>query len=107
MNKEEITFKDYYQFYLQNHSKRWTKICHMIGQFATLYYLWAIIYVMINVSFWFFPALFLTPIIVYPFAWGSHFYIEKNKPLAFSRPIWAKACDWVMLFHILIGKVKL
>tara|TARA_R100001510_G_C7643936_1_gene201434 strand:+ start:1028 stop:1195 length:168 start_codon:yes stop_codon:yes gene_type:complete len=50
--------------------------------------------------------LVFTPFIVYPFAWSGHFYFEKNKPAAFSRPLWAKACDWVMLKDIMIGRIK-
>ena len=30
----------------------------------------------------------------------------KNIAAAFTNPIWAKACDWVMLKDILIGKIK-
>jgi len=50
--------------------------------------------------------LLLTPFVVYPFAWSGHFFFEKNTPAAFSRPIWAKACDWVMLKDILTGRIK-
>jgi hypothetical protein len=49
--------------------------------------------------------LLLTPFVVYPFAWTGHFVFEKNEPAAFSHPLWAKACDWVMLKDILTGKI--
>ena len=49
---------------------------------------------------------FSTPFVVYPFAWSGHFFFEKNKPAAWSKPLWAKACDWVMLKDMIIGKVK-
>ncbi len=51
-------------------------------------------------------ALIFTPFIVYPFAWSGHYFFEKNKPAAFKRPLWAKACDWIMLKDILTGKLK-
>jgi hypothetical protein len=50
--------------------------------------------------------LLATPFVVYPFAWTGHFVFEKNTPAAFSRPLWAKACDWVMLKDILTGKLE-
>jgi hypothetical protein len=50
--------------------------------------------------------LVFTPFVVYPFAWTGHFYFEKNKPAAFSKPLWAKACDWVMLKDIFTGKIE-
>ena len=49
----------------------------------------------------------LIPFVVYPFAWSGHFFFEKNKPAAFSKPLWAKACDWIMFKDIFIGKIKI
>ena len=51
--------------------------------------------------------LLLSPFVVYPFAWFGHYFFEKNKPAAFSDPIKAKICDWIMLYDILRGKIKL
>lgn len=50
--------------------------------------------------------LLLVPFVVYPFAWTGHIYFEKNKPAAWSNPLWAKACDWVMLKDWILGKVE-
>jgi len=50
--------------------------------------------------------LLAAPFVIYPFAWTGHFFIEKNTPAAFFHPIWAKACDWVMLKDILTGKLE-
>ena len=49
--------------------------------------------------------LVLSPVVVYPFAWSGHYFFEKNTPAAFSNPLWAKLCDWIMLKDILIGKI--
>ena len=72
----------------------------MLGQVATISY---IVYIGATGWWW---GLILAPFIIYPFAWSGHFFFEKNKPAAFSHPLWAKACDWVMLRDITIGKVK-
>jgi len=52
------------------------------------------------------PLLVLTPFVVYPFAWSGHYFFEKNRPAAFSNPLWAKACDWIMLKDILLGRIR-
>jgi hypothetical protein len=95
-----MTFKEYYEHYLTLHQNKWTRRLHVFGQIATLSY----IALCIKTGLYF--MLIITPFIVYPFAWSGHFFFEKNKPAAFSRPIWAKACDWVMLKDIMIGRIK-
>ena len=73
----------------------------MIGQAVTISYISIVIYL----QYWL--LLLLAPFVVYPFAWSGHFFFEKNKPAAFKNPLWAKVCDWLMLFDIIRGKVKL
>jgi hypothetical protein len=50
--------------------------------------------------------LVFAPFVVYPFAWTGHFFFEKNKPAAFSDPIKAKICDFLMFKDVLTGKIK-
>ena len=95
----EITFQEYYQHYLTLHQNKWCRRLHVLGQIATIYF----VYLCIAYGVW--PLLILTPFVVYPFAWTGHYVFEKNKPAAFSNPLWAKACDWVMLKDIITGKI--
>ena len=95
-----MTFKDYYRYYLTLHTDKWTRRLHVLGQLMT------IIFIVFCVKNAFWGALLFTPFIVYPFAWSGHYFFEKNKPAAWSRPLWAKVCDWVMLKDILIGRIK-
>lgn len=95
-----MSFKEYYQYYLTLHQNKWTRRLHVLGQLATV----SFVTLCILHHLWF--MLLLTPFIVYPFAWSGHFFFEKNKPAAFSHPLWAKACDWVMLKDILTGKIR-
>jgi hypothetical protein len=94
------TFKEYYQYYLTLHQNKMCRRLHVAGQCATV--------ATIGVAVWFkvWLLLLLVPFVVYPFAWAGHLYFEKNKPAAWSRPLWAKACDWVMLKDILTGKIE-
>lgn len=103
---EPKNFNEYYQYYLTLHQKRWTKIFHIAGNFAT------IVYIIICINFstkslFFLPLFIATPFIVYPFAWYSHLFIEKNKPAAWTNPLWAKMCDWRMIYEVFTGKIAL
>jgi hypothetical protein len=95
-----MTFKEYYQHYLSLHQNPWTRRLHVLGQLATLAFIGAVCYK--GLWWW----LLVSPFIVYPFAWSGHFLFEKNQPAAFSRPLWAKACDWIMFKDILTGEIR-
>lgn len=97
---ENKTFAEYYQYYLTLHQNKWCRRLHVMGQLSTV----SLLLFSIISKTWL--LLFLVPFVVYPFAWFGHFYFEKNKPAAWSKPLWAKACDWVMLKDIVTGKVK-
>ena len=96
----EMTFKEYYQYYLTLHQNKICRRLHILGQVATIAYT---VFVLYN---WYWYLIPLIPFVVYPFAWSGHFFFEKNKPAAFSKPLWAKACDWVMLKDVLTGKLE-
>jgi|TARA_R110002020_G_scaffold278942_1_gene494351 hypothetical protein len=97
---ENKTFSEYYKYYLTLHQDKINRRLHVLGQCATIITLVAAI----TLKSWL--LLFLTPLAVYPFAWTGHMYFEKNKPAAWSKPLWAKACDWVMLKDILMRKIE-
>jgi len=95
-----MSFKEYYEYYLTLHQNPICRRLHVMGQCVTVLTLAAAI------IFKSWALLLLTPFVVYPFAWSGHFFFEKNAPAAFSKPLWAKACDWVMLWDISRGKIK-
>ena len=95
-----MTFKEYYKYYLTLHQDKWCRRLHVAGQIVTLLFVFFVIY---N-AYWTF--LLLTPFVVYPFAWSGHYFFEKNKPAAWTNPLWAKACDWIMLKDMMTGKIK-
>tara|TARA_R100000808_G_C2153057_1_gene162900 strand:+ start:1920 stop:2204 length:285 start_codon:yes stop_codon:yes gene_type:complete len=94
-----MTFNEYYQYYLTLHQNKWCRLLHVAGQIATVAY---IVY-MISNSLWL--GLLGAPFVVYPFAWSGHFFFEKNRPAAWSKPLWAKACDWLMLRDMLLRRL--
>ena len=100
-NTKFNSFKEFYPFYLSEHSKKSTKILHMIGSIAVIY----ILIYSINNQDW--NKLYYLPIIGYGFAWIGHFFFEKNKPATFKYPLYSFIGDWAMLKDIVIVKVKL
>ena len=95
-----MNFKEYYQYYLTLHRNKTCRRLHVFGQFFTLL---TLLYALLTKTW---LLLLAVPFVVYPFAWSGHFFFEKNKPAAFSKPLWAKACDWIMLKDWILGKVE-
>ena len=95
------SFKEFYPFYLSQHSKSSTKLLHTVGSIGVI----CIIIYCILTTKW--KLLYLTPLVGYGFAWFGHFFFEKNKPATFEYPLYSFIGDWVMLKDILIGKIKL
>ena len=95
-----MNFEEYYKYYLTLHKNPVNKLLHVVGNIITLLSVYIGITTM---NIW---LIIFSPFIIYPFAWTGHVVFEKNEPAAWSNPLWAKACDWVMLKDILTGKLK-
>lgn len=100
-----MTFDEYYRnIYLPAHSRKSTKMLHMAGIVATV--AWLVL--ALNQSFVIGILMLVTsPFVVYPFAWSAHAFFEKNRPLAFNNPVWAKLADLRMCKEILTGELRL
>jgi len=101
MEKRYKNFKDFYPYYLSEHSHKTTKLLHFIGTSISLYFL-----------FNFFRTFDFVYIIFsllsgYGFAWVSHFFIEKNKPATFKYPFYSLIGDHLMFIEIIMGKHKI
>lgn len=94
------TYKEFYQFYLSEHSHRGTKIFHFVGTFLVFFVIGYVVYSGKERFLWYLP------IFGYGFAWLSHAIFEKNKPATFKYPIWSLISDFKMFFDLLTGKVK-
>ena len=100
MNKKDITLKEYYKHYLTLHQHPTCRLLHFVGQIFTIAFSWI---VFSNFLWYLVP---LIPFVIYPFAWSGHAFFEKNKPAAFSNPIYAKISDWIMFKDILRDRLK-
>ena len=95
------SFQEFYPYYLSEHSKSGTKILHFIGTILVIFYF--IMFFLYSD----FTYLLLIPLSGYGFAWFSHLFIEKNKPATFRYPGYSLRGDFLMFWHIIIGKVKI
>ena len=93
------TYKDFFPFYLREHSKKNTRILHYIGTIGYQALLWSLI---VTQNYYFIPLILIAG---YGPAWVAHFFIEKNKPATFKYPLYSFIGDWVMLKDIILGKV--
>ncbi|WP_312819485.1 DUF962 domain-containing protein [Kaistella carnis] len=93
-------YKEFYEFYLTEHSKMWTRIFHFLGTLL----LFAVLFYVIKSGKERF--LWYVPICGYGFAWFSHAVFEKNTPATFKYPLWSLISDFRMFFELLTGKLK-
>jgi hypothetical protein len=95
------SFREFYPFYLQEHSNVVSRRLHFIGSWGVLLLLATALYT--GNARWALGALLCG----YGFAWIGHFFFEKNRPATFRHPLYSFAGDWVMFKDILLGRVKL
>ena len=94
------SFKEFYPFYLGEHSKSGTKVLHFIGSWGALVCLGALF---LSGNFWW---LLAGLVLGYGFAWTGHYFIEKNKPATFQHPLYSFMGDWVMFAQLISGKLR-
>ena len=95
------SFKEFYPFYLSQHSNRVCRLMHFIG---TTLVLSILVYALITQQY---KLLWLLPVAGYGFAWIGHFIFEKNRPASFKQPLYSFIGDWLMYAQIWLGKVKI
>jgi len=94
------TYKEFYPFYLKEHSNRMCRLLHVIGTSIVLTLLLTSI-IHFN-PYW----LIFVPLTGYGFAWVGHFFFEKNTPATFQYPLYSLISDFIMFKDLLIGKQK-
>jgi hypothetical protein len=94
------SFRDFYPYYLSEHSDRRCRLLHFIGSLLVLV---ALVLGVVTSPWWFLAM----PLFGYGFAWIGHFAFEKNRPATFKHPVYSLIGDWVMFADILRGRVKL
>lgn len=93
------SFKEFYPFYLTEHSNLVNRWLHFSG--TTLVILTFILALATQHFSW----LWFMPLFGYSFAWVGHFFVEKNRPATFKYPLWSLGSDFVMYWHIITGQL--
>ncbi|MEM1091059.1 MAG: DUF962 domain-containing protein [Pseudomonadota bacterium] len=100
MSSEFSSFRDFYPFYLSEHSNAVCRRLHFAG---TSLVLAIVVYALLTGNLW---ALLAIPLAGYGFAWVGHFFFEKNRPATFQHPWYSLLGDFVMYRDMLIGRVS-
>lgn len=100
MEKKYTTFRDFYPYYLAEHSDPICRMLHFIGSWLVLTLLALAI---ATGNGWWLAAM---PVAGYGFAWVGHFFFEKNRPATFTYPTYSLLGDWVMFYELLTGKIR-
>lgn len=93
------TFREFYPYYLSEHSNRISRRLHVVGTLAStgLFF-----YALATGRWW----LILAGIVfAYALAWTGHFVFEKNRPATFRHPFYSLRGDYAMLADVLRGRV--
>jgi len=98
--REFNSFKEFYPYYLQEHSNRTCRRLHFIGSTGVILLVLAAL-VSLNAAF-----LLFVPVMGYGFAWVGHFFFEHNKPATFKHPFYSLWGDWVMYGDMLKGRIR-
>ncbi|MFN3842106.1 MAG: Mpo1-like protein [Rehaibacterium terrae] len=101
MSQRYASFREFYPYYLSEHSDRTCRRLHFIGSASVLGVLGAVIAGALS-PWW----LLSLPLIGYGFAWVGHFFFEKNRPATFTYPLYSLIGDWVMFKDMLIGRIR-
>eukprot|EP01027_Heterolobosea_sp_BB2_P020072 GEZU01028297.1.p2 GENE.GEZU01028297.1~~GEZU01028297.1.p2 ORF type:complete len:131 (+),score=37.05 GEZU01028297.1:51-443(+) len=88
------SFKEFYPFYLGEHSDVVCRRLHFIGT-SLVILLFTVALLFGNSSL-----LYALPVVGYGFAWIGHFFFEKNKPATFKHPIYSLMGDFVLWYEI-------
>lgn len=91
------SFKEFYPYYLAEHSNRFCRGMHHIGNTLVLAIL---VTAIVQAQPWW---LLLVPLVGYGFAWIGHFGFEHNRPATFKHPWYSLAGDWVMYKDFWVG----
>lgn len=100
MTGDFSSFKDFYPFYLAEHSNVNCRRMHFVGT------LLVIVTAIIAVFTGRWRLLWLLPVLGYGFAWLGHGVFEKNRPATFTHPLYSLLGDFVMFGQMLTGRLR-
>ena len=94
------SFKEFYPFYLKEHSEVVCRTLHFIGTFLGITFL--VTLVVFDNKWW----ALASPLWGYAFGFIGHCFFEHNQPETFKDPFYSFASDLLMFAQLLTGKIK-
>ena len=93
-------YSEFWDFYVQEHSKSPTRMLHFAGTSLGLillaWFVWKRMWLYIPICL----------VVGYAFAWFAHFVVEKNRPATFKYPFWSFISDYKMMWYMLTGRMN-
>ena len=93
------TYREFWDFYVREHSKPATRVLHFAG---TALGLLLLVWFILRGAWYYFPVCL---VVGYAFAWFAHFAVEKNKPATFQYPLWSFISDYRMVWYMITGRM--
>ncbi len=92
------TFREFYPFYLREHTNRTSRRLHFVGTSVAL----ALLILTLAMRIWWIAGLALVE--GYAFAWIGHFVFEHNRPATFKHPWFSLMGDWRLWWDVITRK---
>ena len=93
------SFREFYPFYLSEHTNRTSRRLHVSGS------LLALTLVAVALASGRLALLWAVPVTGYAFAWVGHYFFEKNTPATFTHPLYSLRGDLTMLYEVVTGRI--
>jgi hypothetical protein len=100
MSTRYETFREFYPFYLSEHSNPACRRLHFVG---TTLVIACLVAALLTRNAWWLPAALIAG---YGCAWVGHYFFEHNRPATFTYPLYSFLGDWVMYKDLLTGKIR-
>ncbi len=94
------SFREFYPFYLGEHTHRTSRRLHVSGTLLALALAATALLTGRLALLW------AVPVAGYAFAWAGHYFFERNRPATFTHPLYSLRGDLTMLYEVLTGRIR-
>jgi hypothetical protein len=98
--KRYSSFREFYPFYLSEHSHPTCRRLHFAGSLLAIVFIVAAIAA--RNAWW----VVVAALAGYGLAWIGHYFFEHNRPATFIHPVYSLMGDWMMFRDMLTGRIR-